>query len=143
MRFFYTLSLLGVFASTALAVTADDCDYLCGSETIGDAEVSDCEAAIEQIDTSLSNAGDPSDAIEVVTTDPYTQWAVMYRVGTCSVATLTRITIGSSTSAEGTLVNGQELYDLAKATLGCQDSTKGLVNGHAAWDQMGVGIGKL
>lgn len=63
----------------------------CGIDGFSDANVGDCRAALNQIDINANLATGPSDASDVIQSDPLTQWSILATVGDCQIAARTLI----------------------------------------------------
>ncbi|KAF7712531.1 Uncharacterized protein PECH_003070 [Penicillium ucsense] len=109
--------------------------FSCGCDSQSDANVSDCQAAIDQIDVN-ANVMDPMNAVKVVHTGPLSSASVMDQSGNCGLAIGNLQNIngpgGVGGGVSGTTISGADFKDLMTQMLGCQDSAKGLVNACAS-----------
>lgn len=99
----------------------DASNISCGCDDFSDALITDCQAAIDQVDVTMNDATDPMNAIDTVHAGPLGSYSIQYRSGGCSIGAGNTQTIngpgGVGGGVSGTALSGQVVHDVTQVSL--------------------------
>ncbi|RBR11238.1 uncharacterized protein FIESC28_09122 [Fusarium coffeatum] len=117
--------------SWATCAAAQKWSFSCGCEDFNDASVSDCQEAINSIDTSAENL-DPMVAIDTEKVGLWTSIHIFHKVGNCKLGTASQtqppVPGGGGGAIVGTIVSGQDFKDQLQAMIDECSAPNGYVN---------------
>ena len=125
-----TVAVLSVL-SWATSAAAQKWTFSCGCDGFNDASVSDCQEAIDSIDTSAENL-DPMNAIDTEKVGLWTNIHVFHKVGNCKIGTASQTQPpapgGGGGAIVGTTVSGQDFKDQLQYMIDECSAPNGKVN---------------